>query len=114
MVRHPRVPVEVLRTRLDALARELRTEGSPGERTPCTRRFPRFLSSPTFKAFARRVTCPVLFVSGGPLGWHPADEEDRIACFASLQRVELPDAGHMMHWTRPAELARAIAVFALV
>jgi pimeloyl-ACP methyl ester carboxylesterase len=112
--RHPRVPVEVLRTRVGALARAL-PDGSlvwradPLHRTPSP--FP-FLAG-SIKAFARRVTCPVLFVSGGPLGWHPADEEDRIACFASLERVDLPDAGHMMHWTRPAELARAIAVFAL-
>jgi len=59
------------------------------------------------------VTCPVLFVSGGAPGWHPADEAERLAMFPHLQRAEIDDAGHMMHWTRPAELARLVAGFAL-
>jgi pimeloyl-ACP methyl ester carboxylesterase len=110
ILRHPRVPVDVLRTRVRALARELPDGGlvwraDPLHRTPTP--FP-FLAA-GLQAFARRVTCPVLFISGGPLGWHPADEEDRIGCYASLERLELPDAGHMMHWTRPTELARAVA-----
>jgi pimeloyl-ACP methyl ester carboxylesterase len=62
-------------------------------------------------AFAQRVTCPVLFVSGGPDGWHPPDEEARIACFAALERTEIVEAGHMMHWTRPAELGRKLIRF---
>jgi pimeloyl-ACP methyl ester carboxylesterase len=63
-----------------------------------------------YAAFARRVTCPVLFVSGGPEGFHTADEDDRLASFADLRRVEL-GGGHMMHWTRPAELGRALVDF---
>jgi len=59
------------------------------------------------------VTCPVLFVSGGPLGWHPPDEEERIACFSKLDRAEIAEAGHMMHWTRPEEMARILGKFAL-
>jgi pimeloyl-ACP methyl ester carboxylesterase len=115
ILRHPRVPVDVLRTRVGALARELPDGGlvwraDPLHRTPTP--FP-FLAA-GLQAFARRVTCPVLFISGGPLGWHPADEEDRIACYPTLERLELPDAGHMMHWTRPADLAQAVAAFALV
>jgi pimeloyl-ACP methyl ester carboxylesterase len=54
----------------------------------------------------------VLFVSGGPLGWHPPDEEDRLAAFARLERIEIADAGHMMHWSRPDELSHAILRFA--
>jgi pimeloyl-ACP methyl ester carboxylesterase len=106
---HPRVPPEILATRLAGLAHEL-----PGGRVAWkadplhATRSPVPFFAESFKAFARRVTCPTLFVSGGPLGWHPPDEEERIACFPSLTRLELPDAGHMMHWTRPEELARAI------
>ncbi|HEY8040567.1 MAG TPA: alpha/beta hydrolase [Polyangiaceae bacterium] len=111
---HPRVPEDVLRTRVDALARELpdgriawKADPLHGTRSPV----PFYADS--FKAFVRRVTCPVLFVSGGPLGWHPPDEDQRLACFARLERVEIESAGHMMHWTRPDELASAVTRFAL-
>lgn len=108
---HPRVDRAVLETRLDALARPLpggegrlawKADPLHGTRTPV----PFF--SESFKSFARRVTCPVLFVSGGPLGWHPPDEEARVAAFRDVERIEIPDAGHMMHWTRPLELATAL------
>jgi pimeloyl-ACP methyl ester carboxylesterase len=113
VVNHPRVPVEVLRTRLDALARELPDGRVVWRADPVhTTRSPLPFFAASFKEFARRVTCPVLFVSGGNLGWHPPDEEDRIACFASLERAELADAGHMMHWTRPDDLARLLVRFA--
>jgi pimeloyl-ACP methyl ester carboxylesterase len=114
IVNHPRVALDVLRTRLDALARELpdgrvawRADPVHSTRSPVT-----FFAA-SFKEFARRVKCPVLFVSGGALGWHPPDEEDRLGSFASLERAELADAGHMMHWTRPAALASLLVGFAL-
>jgi pimeloyl-ACP methyl ester carboxylesterase len=113
VVHHPDVAVDVLRTRLAALARELPGGGLAWRADPLHRtRSPLPFFAASFKEFARRVTRPVLFVSGGPLGWHPADEEDRIASFPALERVELPEAGHMMHWTRPVELARVIVDFA--
>jgi pimeloyl-ACP methyl ester carboxylesterase len=111
---HSRIAPEVLQTRLPALAQERpggrlawRADPLHATRSP----FPFFAAS--YCEFARRIQCPVLYVSGGPLGWHPPDEEDRLACFAALERVELADAGHMMHWTRPADLARALLRFAL-
>ncbi len=55
--------------------------------------------------FAKKVACPALFVSGGPAGFHPPDEEERLAAFSDLQRAELPAAGHMVHWTEPEALA---------
>jgi pimeloyl-ACP methyl ester carboxylesterase len=109
---HPRVSPELLRTRLDALARDLPDGGVAWKADPLhTTRSPMPFFAESFKAFARRVTCPVLFVSGGPAGWHPADEEDRLAAFPHVERAEL-DAGHMMHWTRPDDFARLVRAFA--
>ncbi len=110
---HPRVPPDVLASRLDALA-AAREDGHLAWRADPlhTTRAPVPFYAATYRAFARRVTCPVLFVSGGPLGWHPLDEEERLASFARLERAELSGAGHMMHWTEPLELARIVAQFA--
>jgi pimeloyl-ACP methyl ester carboxylesterase len=110
---HPRVPPEVLQTRFDALARELPSGRVAWKVDPVHQtRSPHAFFAASWMAFARRVVCPVLSISGGPLGWHPPDEEERLACFASLQRAEIADAGHMMHWTRPEELARLLLGFA--
>lgn len=110
---HPRVSEEVLRTRVDALARAL-PDGRLTWKADAlhTTRSPTPFFAEAYKSFARRVACPVLFVSGGKLGWHPPDEDDRLAAFARLQRVEIDDAGHMMHWSQPAELVRALLGFA--
>ncbi|MGD0525976.1 MAG: alpha/beta fold hydrolase, partial [Polyangiaceae bacterium] len=90
VVNHPRVPVEILRTRLDALARDLPDGSVVWRADPLhATRSPMTFFADGYKEFARRVTCPVLFVSGGKLGWHPPDEDDRIAAFASLERAEL-------------------------
>ncbi|MCA9585190.1 MAG: alpha/beta hydrolase [Myxococcales bacterium] len=112
-VHHASIDRGVLEGRLEHLvepagdAGEVRWRYDPLHRT--TAPFPFFAD--VFAAYARRVTCPVLFVGGGPLGFHPPDEEARVACFAQVERVELPDAGHMMHWTRPAELADRLVAF---
>ena len=109
---HPRVAREILETRLDALARALpgghvAWKADPLHSTPS----PVAFFAESFKEFVRRVECPALFVSGGPLGWHPPDEADRIACFRALSRVDIPDAGHMMHWTHASDLVEAITDF---
>ena len=109
---HPRVAEDVLRRRLEALSRELPDAGFAWKADPMHgTRSPIPFFAESWRAFARRVTCPVLFVSGGPLGWHPQDEEARVAAFAVLQRAEIPDAGHMMHWTEPAKLTRLLLQF---
>ncbi len=109
---HPRVAEEVLRERLDALARELPDGGLAWKSDPLHgTRSPMPFFSAGWTAFARRIACPVLFVSGGPLGWHPEDEAVRVSAFATLQRAEIPDAGHMMHWTEPAKLTRLLLQF---
>jgi pimeloyl-ACP methyl ester carboxylesterase len=109
---HPRVDRDILLTRLDALLRELPDGHVAWKADPLhATHSPTPFFVETFKEFVRRVECPALFVSGGPLGWHPPDEDARLTCFRSLSRMEIADAGHMMHWTRPEELARAILDF---
>jgi pimeloyl-ACP methyl ester carboxylesterase len=103
---HPNVAKEVLAHRLphltaDAGEGRLAWHFDPLHRT--TAPVPFFAK--LFVEFAKKVGCPVLFVSGGPRGYHPPDEEERLAAFATVTRAELPDAGHMVHWTEPAALA---------
>jgi pimeloyl-ACP methyl ester carboxylesterase len=109
---HPRVPRDVLATRARLLTRT-DAEGrlvwayDPLHRT----------TSPTpfnvagYQTFLDRIACPVLFVGGGPLGYHPPDEAERLACLRDVTIVELPEAGHMMHWTAPEALARRLVEF---
>jgi len=111
---HPRVPREILAARLPALARRegdgldaLVWRYDPLHRT--TSPMPFFAT--VYRAYAARVACPVLYVSGGPLGWRVPDEAERLAAFADVTHVDLADAGHMMHWTKPAELAAALRGF---
>jgi len=70
----------------------------------------------------RRITVPVLIVHGGESGefWHSrpgtvylAGDElaRRLACFREPQFVEVPGAGHMLHFDRPRELLTAIRSF---
>jgi pimeloyl-ACP methyl ester carboxylesterase len=64
-----------------------------------------------FVEFAKKISAPVLFVDGGANGWHPADEGARLAAFPSLERATIEGAGHMIHWTRPEELATTLIAF---
>ncbi len=70
---HPRVDREVLRTRLPALARERPDGRVTWKADPLhATRSPVPFFAETFKEFARRATCPTLFVSGGrPAGTRP-------------------------------------------
>jgi pimeloyl-ACP methyl ester carboxylesterase len=109
---HPNVDRETLRDRLPHLVRELPDGGVGWKNDPLHRTtspMPFFAS--TYMAFARQVTCPTLFVDGGPLGYHPPDEDVRLAAFAKLERRTIEGAGHMMHWTRPGELAEILLAF---
>jgi pimeloyl-ACP methyl ester carboxylesterase len=103
---HPTIGADVLEDRLPHLAADagdgrLAWHFDPLHRT--TAPVPFFAK--LFIEFARKVTCPVLFVSGGPRGYHPPDEPERLAAFAHCTQAELPTAGHMVHWTQPAPLA---------
>jgi len=110
---HPRVDDTVLASRATRLSR-------PGDDGSVSWTFdplhrstsPTAFRAAELKAFIAQIRCPVLFIGGGPTGWHPPDEEDRLAALPTpAQRLELADAGHMMHWTQPQQCAGAIADF---
>jgi pimeloyl-ACP methyl ester carboxylesterase len=109
---HPRVHPDILVTRLDALAHTL-PDGRLAWKADLLHatRSPIPFFAQTWKGFAARVTCPVLSVSGGAAGWHPPDEEERLSSFQNLERAEIPDAGHMMHWSKPEELSAHLLRF---
>lgn len=109
---NPGVPHEALETRAKLLTRmaedgKLVWAHDPLHRTTS----PVSFRVEEFKAFLSKIPCPTLVVSGGPKGWHPADEAARVAAIPRVTEVELPGAGHMMHWTNPAGLARELLRF---
>lgn len=111
-VNHGRVDKELLRDRMRHLVTpagegKVAWSADPLHRTAAP--FPFYAEA--LKQFLLRITSPVLYVSGGPHGFHPPDEEERFPCIARLERAELSDAGHMMHWTRPKELAAILVRF---
>lgn len=105
---HPGLDRELLATRLEHLVEE-RDGGvvflfDPLHRTTSPTPF----SAANYRAFAARVKAPVLAVFGGATGFRPPDTAERLAAFTTLHELDLPGAGHMMHWTRPDELSRAL------
>ncbi len=109
---HATVDSAVLRERLPHLVRPLAGDTIAWANDPLHKTIsPSPFFATVFCAFAAKITCPVLHVSGGATGYHPPDEEARLAAFAQLSRVEIEGAGHMMHWTKPAELARSLVSF---
>ena len=102
---HPNVPKEVLEHRLPHLAADA-GEGLLSWHFDALHRTtaPMPFFAKLLVEFAKKVTCPVLFVSGGARGYHPPDESERLAAFTTVARAELPEAGHMVHWTEPAAL----------
>lgn len=109
---HPRVPRAIIESRAALLTRAdeqgrliwaydgLHRTTSP---TP--------FNAEAFKGFLGTIECPILVVSGGPLGYHAPDEGERIASLPSARVVEIPSAGHMMHWTTPEILAQHLLDF---
>ncbi|MBX3212005.1 MAG: alpha/beta hydrolase [Labilithrix sp.] len=113
---HPGVPREVLDHRLPHLVREV-TDAEGAARVVWRHDTLHRTTSPVpffaklFVEFARLVTCPVLFVSGGASGYHVPDEDERLAAFVHVDRATLEGAGHMMHWTQPEALAALLVDF---
>lgn len=59
------------------------------------------------RTFLARITAPTLVVLG-ERGMRLEDEAARIATIAGALTVEIPGAGHMIHWEAPDALADAI------
>ncbi len=109
---HPSVSHTTLAACVDVLAckgedQRWRWRFDPLHRT--TSPFP-FLAE-SYRSFARKIRCPTLFLSGGADGYHPVDEAERLAAFANVQSVSIEGAGHMMHWTAPEAVAKALIHF---
>lgn len=109
---HPRIPREVLLDRARNLTYRREDGAFAWWFDPMHRvRSPVPFYAAAFRAFAKRITSPVLYLDGGPTGYHPPDEAKRLAAFADLRTVTLPDAGHMMHWTEPGAVAGELVAF---
>jgi pimeloyl-ACP methyl ester carboxylesterase len=127
---HPYVDRALLRRRAEQLTRPLRedelaeladlADGSAPEARALRRwRFdsrhrttsPYAFSVARWRAHAAKIDAPTLIVGGGPTGYHPPDEAARVAVIPRARVVELPDAGHMMHWTRPDALVHELLAF---
>lgn len=65
----------------------------------------------------RRITVPVLWVSGGESTLvrrffaHDEDYRARLACFACVREAVIEEAGHNLHWDQPQRLARLLQDF---
>lgn len=109
---HPRVPRPVIESRAPLLTRQ-DDQGrfvwayDPLHRTTAPIPF----NLENFRVFLQQIACPTLVVSGGPTGYHPHDEAERAACLRDARILEIPDAGHMMHWTAPEALAASLLDF---
>lgn len=69
------------------------------------------------KACWRAIRCPVLWIVGAGQSDHPLAHgvlhtlDERATCFADLQRVDIPNAGHMVQQEKPLEVAAALEAF---
>ncbi len=111
---HPRIDREILARVAEKLVRgdaagNLRWAWDPLHRTTS----PITFNAQVYGSFLRAITCPVLSISGGPHGFHPPDEEQRLREVRKLRRAEIPTAGHMMHWTAPHAVAALLVPFLL-
>lgn len=108
---HPKVPRHILERRASQLTRAteagLAWAHDPRHRTTSPIPF----SAAVLEGFLREIRCPVLAVGGGEDGFHPEDENARLACLTDVRRLDLPEAGHMVHWTEPERLASALVEF---
>ncbi len=76
----------------------------PLHRTPA----PSVFQAAIFTTYLRSIEVPTLVVAGEK-GYRLADERERLGALKDGHLVEIPGAGHMMHWEAPGALAEALA-----
>jgi len=64
-----------------------------------------------YEPFARAVRCPVLLVTGEGSWYRWPDLPERRSALTDRRLVEVPAAGHMIHYEQPSELAGLVAGF---
>ena len=109
---HPTIPRAAIEVRARQLTRvdasgQLQWAYDPLHRTTSPTPF----SLEAFKTFLRNIKVPTLYVSGGNIGWRLLDESERLACLTDVTHVDIPDAGHMMHWKAPEAVADCLLRF---
>lgn len=110
-VSHPELPTETLRAVAEDAVRPHPDGGwvfrfDPLHQTMSPMRF----DAEAAEAFLPCIACPVLLVDGGAMtAWPGLDA--RAQRYPNARHVELPGAGHMMHWTQPDALSRALVTF---
>ena len=60
-----------------------------------------------FLPFLKNISVPTLIVLGDN-GYRLADEDDRLRDIPNAKTIEFANAGHMVHWFQPKELAAQI------
>jgi len=76
----------------------------PLHRTPS----PSVFQAAIFTSYLRAIEVPTLVVAGEK-GYRLSDEQERLGALSDGDLVEIPGAGHMMHWEAPDALATALA-----
>ena len=64
-----------------------------------------------FRAFLKRITCPVLALWAETSPMHAPDEDERVAALGDVTTETIPGTGHNMHHERPDAVAEAIRSF---
>ena len=113
-ISHPTVEKHVLARRAEQLTRpsSIGGDGLVWAFDPLHRaRSPFEFKVERWRSFARRITADTLCIGGGPTGFHPDDEAERIASIPAARSCDIDGAGHMVHWTRASALAEVLASF---
>jgi pimeloyl-ACP methyl ester carboxylesterase len=109
---HPSVREDVIKVRARQLSKPIGDDQYVWRFDPLHRtRSPIPFSIERWRTHAERVTADTLCVGGGTTGFHPPDEAARIATIPGARGIELEGAGHMMHWTKPEEVAQILGEF---